>query len=148
LIKQLIEGQEEMTGIRDDIREISKLRPNVRTGWKAINSESVRKPSYGEAVASHLAEASDASKQAHADRGRSLPTKKISPLVQDQRVSIGTGQCVGEQIKYTNVKQDLRAGPKVNKVTENLMIHCPRRGPGDGRSDRSVDARAEPARRA
>lgn len=62
----------------------------------------------------------------------SVPSRNDKPWVQDERaVSIDMGRFKGAKNNYNSIRDGLRDGIKVNKVTEKLTIKCLRPGPDD-----------------
>ena len=72
------------------------------------------------------------SSQTGSTSAASSQMRKEKTQVQDDRaVSIDMGRFKGSKNNYNVIRDGLRAGLKVNKITEKLTIKCLRPGPGD-----------------
>jgi hypothetical protein len=123
--KALLESNQElMETIRTQGEEIKAL--------KALLQESPRPSSYNEVTARSGTPAGVQSSQTRSTSAGSSQVRKEKPQVQDDRaVSIDMGRLKGSKSNYNVIRDGLRAGLKINKVTEKLTIKCLRPGPSD-----------------
>ena len=128
--KQLMAAQKEMTESQNVLMENNRTlmdtlkaqAEEIKT-LKVMMADSVRQPSYSEAVAGRKAMHGEKGKESQAYSPRSPATKRNAPHVQDERaVSIDIGRYKGAKNNYAAVKENLQGSLKVNKVTERLTI--------------------------
>jgi hypothetical protein len=99
---------------------------------RALIQEGVSQRTYSEAITSGSTPTSPQSSQTRSTSAGSLQVRKDKPQVQDDRaVSIDMARFKGAKNNYNVIRDGLRAGLKVNKVTEKLTIKSLRPGPGD-----------------
>lgn len=99
---------------------------------RALIQDGVSQRTYSEAIASGNTPTSPQSSQTRSTSAGSSQVRKDKPQVQDDRaVSIDMGRFKGAKNNYNVIRDGLRAGLKVNKVTEKLTIKSLRPGPGD-----------------
>ena len=99
---------------------------------RALIQDSASQRTYSEAVASGNTPTSPQSSQTRSTSAGSSQVRKDKPQVQDDRaVSIDMARSEGAKNNFNVIKDGLRAGLKVNKVTEKLTIKSLRPGPGD-----------------
>ena len=123
--KALLESnQAMMETIKAQGKEIKAL--------KALLQESLRPSSYSEITANNGTSIASQNSQTRSASANSSQVRKEKPQVQDDRaVSIDMGRFKGSKNNYNVIRDGLRAGLKVNKVTEKLTIRSLRPGPGD-----------------
>jgi hypothetical protein len=126
--KTLLESNQELTGtIKTQGEEIKAP--------KTLLQESPRTSDYSEVTAKSGTFIGVHSSQTRSTSAGSSQVRKEKPQVQDDRaVSIDMGRFKGSKNNYNVIRDDLRAGLKINKVTEKLTIKSFRHGPG-GRID-------------
>ena len=111
--------------IKSQGEEIKALRALIQDG--------ASQRTHSEAIASGNTLTSPRSSQTRSTSAGSSQIRKDKPQVQDDRaVSIDMGRFKGAKNNLNVIRDGLRAGPKVNKVTVKLTMKSLRPGPGDG----------------
>lgn len=143
-IVQLTTVQKQVAESQKSLLETIKAQAEEIKALKAIVQEGLRQRSYSE-IASNSSTVSNFSAISNSSTMSSTtasPTKSTSasstqgrrekPQLQDERaVSIDIGKFKGARNNYNGIRDGLRDGLKINKVTEGLSITCLRPGPGD-----------------
>jgi hypothetical protein len=120
-----------MEMIKTQAKDI-KVQGEEIKALRALIQEGVSQRTYSEAITSGSTPTSPQSSQTRSTSAGSLQVRKDKPQVQDDRaVSIDMARFKGAKNNYNVIRDGLRAGLKVNKVTEKLTIKSLRPGPGD-----------------
>lgn len=99
---------------------------------RALIQEDVSQRTHSEAITSGGTPTNSQSSQTRSTSAGGSQVRKDKPQVQDDRMaSIDMGRFKGAKNIYNVIRDGLRAGLKVNKVTETLTIKSLRPGPGD-----------------
>lgn len=145
-IAQLVGTQKEMADnqkafmksnkvILDRNKELTEMIKTQREEIKALRAliqDNASQRTYSEVTANSGTSVGLQSSQARSTSAASSQLRKEKPQVQDDRaVSIDMGRFRGSKNNYNAIRDGLRAGLKVNKVTERLTIKSLRPGPGD-----------------
>jgi len=114
---------------------------------KALLQQSPRPSSYNEITATNGTSIGLQSSQTRSASANSPQVRKQKPQMQDDRaVSIDMGRFKASKSNYNVIRDGLRAGLEVNKVTEKLIIRSLRPDPGD-RIDVVISTRKKQTRR-
>jgi hypothetical protein len=112
--------------------ETIKAQGDEIKALKALLQQSPRLNSYSEVTAISGTSTGSQAVGTRPTSTNNSQVRKEKPQVQDDRaVSIDMGRFKGSKNNYNVIGDGLRAGLKVNKVTEKLTIKCLRPGPGD-----------------
>ena len=145
-IEQLMTAQKEMAESQKAFLDSNKaildrnreLMETIKTQGEEIKSlraliqDNISQQTYSEVTAKSGTSVGLQSLQTRSTSTGSSQVRKEKPQVQDDRaVSIDMGRFKGSKNNYNVIRDGLRAGLKVNKVTEKLTIKSLRPGPGD-----------------
>jgi hypothetical protein len=130
--KAILDRNKALLECNKELMETIKTQGEEIKALKALLQESPRPSSYSEAIANSGTSIDLQSSQTRSTSAASSQLRKEKPQVQDDRaVSIDMGRFKGSKNNYNVIRDGLRAGLKVNKVTEKLTIKSLRPGPGD-----------------
>jgi hypothetical protein len=145
-IEQLVAGQKEMAESQKAFLESNKaildrnkeLMETIKTqgeeikALKALIPNGSSQRTYSEITANSGMSIGSQTSQTRSTSAGSSQVRKEKPQVQDERaVSVDMGRFKGAKNNYNVIRDSLRDGLKVNKVTEKLTIKSLRPGPGD-----------------
>jgi hypothetical protein len=167
-IERLMAAQKEMAGSQKTFLKSSKailnrnkeLMETIKTqgetiktqgeeikALRALIQDNTRQQTYSEVTAKSGTSVGLQSSQTRSTSAASSQIRNEKSQVQDDRaVSIDMGRFKGSKNNYNVIRDGLRAGLKVNKVTEKLTIKCLRPDPGD-RIEWCSPTRTRPTRR-
>jgi hypothetical protein len=130
--KAILDRNKALLESNQAMMETIKAQGDEIKALKALLQQSPRPSSYSEVTATSDTSTGSQAVGTRPTSANSSQLRKEKPQIQDDRaVSIDMGRFKGSKNNYNVIRDGLRAGLKVNKVTEKLTIKSLRPGPGD-----------------